>query len=520
MADAARTRDTLQEAFRRLRLNRPLDGAHVDYLLDGGLTPEQESAALAGLLLRSAPGEKEAKAAEALTARRPAVAGIFANDSSSDPWNQAIFCLRGRIPLGLALIDKIVHDIIAGDSADLHAAAFLMTVCVKGMQKDDLRALTQAMASSGETFDYRQEPALKGARLVRRYPTGALSEKTALILPALYSCARSEANVCSPFLVAKSLGHTGGTWDKLSAIPGFKFPAPGSETVDTLMRCGVAMIVTHGGVNPADRKLYQLRSATETIESPPLIVSSIASKHLCLPVHRLLLDVRIGAGAFTATSTDGVELGSTISDILSSAGVATFFSITDTPQPSGSAVGNALEVAEAVAVMGGSSDFWDPRAILEQRLLVIDFFAKTMAAEFSGRSVADWARFAAKAFEDGSLLAGFASMLTAHATPDGVVDNLIKRPFEALAISRDEVEIKAQTSGTLRGIHQFALGGIVNRRLGAGGNDFQGRFDPTAGIVIRKRLGDLVAAGDVLCSVFASGSDYSETEIAGTFEVL
>lgn len=515
MADAIEVRGALQEAFRRIRLGFTLENTDIAVLVDGGLTIEQECAALAGLRIRDQLSDHEAAVSEELATRHPAVASLFSSyppsaDSTANvlgevapSWRQAVNSIRAGEEIGFANLQKIVKDVVESDTTNAYAAALLMAICVKGMSRGDVANLTSLMASSGTQIDYRGEPALKNVRLVRRYPTGGLSEKVALILPALIATAREHVNVASPFLVAKSLGHTGGTWDKLSSIPGFRFPSPGSETVDALLACGVAMVVTHGNINPADRKLYQLRSATETIESIPLIVASIASKHLSLPVHQLLLDVRVGEGAFLKSESDGIAAAEAIKNQLKHAGIDTTFSILGSFQPNGSAVGNAVEVAEAVAVMNGARPaIWDERALLEQRLIVVEFFSKLMSAEFPERTVGEWARYAFQKFSDHSVLRSFERMLDVHGVAASVVQGLVRDPFATLNIG-DACHVRAREGGVLRRLHQFKLGDIVNRILGGGGNEFEGTFEATSGLILAQRLWDPVVKDGIVCSVFS-----------------
>ena len=281
------------------------------------------------------------------------------------------------------------------------------------------------------------------------------------------------------------------------------------------------MTVTQGTANPADRKLYQLRSATGAIESIPLIVASIASKQLTFPVHRLLLDVRVGSGAFLKTQSEGTRVGQEVSTLVRGAGIGCFYTLTQTTQPSGAAIGNALEVQEAIAVMGGPARGWEPRALAEQRLLAVDFFAKLMAAEFASRSAAEWSDFAFEGFQSGAVLGSFAELLKTHGVSGSTVTNLLRDPTTTLAIPSDPLTVQSAIAGTLRSLDQPKLGEIVNRILGAGGNEFEGRFDPRGGMVLCARVGDLVQVGLPLCRVFSSREvpPATLTDIAACFVI-
>lgn len=509
----------LGDIFRRLRLGIHLTVAQARILTSHSLSISQQCSALAGLALRNGLTEPEMVAAQYLAEQHPSVAICLlrpdlghAQAADISPvelrgWDIALLHLLTNRPLGSFVITNLINDLVINTSSQGFAAAFLMTVCIKGMHHEDVITLTESMANSGEIFDYRNAVALRGARLVRRYPTGALSEKTALILPALIATARKVVNVCSPFLVARSLGYTGGTWDKLKAIPGFRFPTPGQETISVLTQCGVAMTVTQGNANPADRILYAMRSATGTIESHPLIVASIASKHICFPVHRLLMDVRYGEGAFLEDEAEAAAIGKALCSVLSERGVPTLFELTPTNQPTGSAIGNAVEVAEAIAVLHPQQKGnWDRRAIVEQRRLVIHFFAILMAAEFEEKSYEEWKTFAVSQFSDGEVLSAFANILRAHGVSEKDIAELLLDPMQKLLSGTTVVEICAAKNGKLAQIEQRKLGEIVNCLLGAGGNDFGGEFNSTSGLILRCRIGDDIKEGEPVCTLHTSSN--------------
>jgi pyrimidine-nucleoside phosphorylase len=514
MADA--TEPLLAGVFRKLRLKEPLSDSDLRLFYQSERTVEQESVVLAGLDLRAELASSELEMFRHLYLKHPKVAAFLEGEAAKhlDPkaaippedayWSELFTSVRFDRPIKREPLKTMLSEILFDHRKDSLTAAWLMTICGVGMSLENTVVLTDVMTESGPRFDYRTAPDLVASRLVRRYPTGALSEKTALILPALIATARREVAVCSPFLVARSLGHTGGTWDKLSSIPGFDFPEPGQESINSLLSCGVAMTVTKGAANPADRKLYQLRSATGTIESTPLIVSSIASKQQTFPVHRLLLDIRIGDGAFLKDEDSGIETGQQIAAIVGRKGIHCNYTLTENVQPNGTAIGNALEVAEAIAVMGGRSDGWDERALEEQKLLVVDFFSKLMAAEFPSKPASAWARFAFERFRSGAVLNSFAEILKSHKVDDSTIKRLLHEPWETLRIAPETATVESKSAGTLRRIDQYKIGEFVNRVLGGGGNLFEGEFDGSAGIVLTARIGDIVRPNDTLCRVYTS----------------
>jgi len=398
------------------------------------------------------------------------------------------------------LVTGIVHDTIPVPLQ----ALWLTKVFEDGLHPDDVDELTLLMRDSGAIYDYRGHPELDRRRILRRYPTGALSEKTALILPSLLSAFR-EHPIASPFLVARSLGYTGGTWDKLRAIPGFTFLAHGNEAIDAMRRCGVSMTVTHDDVDPADRKLYQLRSMTGTVESPELIIASIGSKQLAIPADFLLLDVRFGAGAFLETEQMARDVAGRIVTLLMRHGIPTETMFTDTPQPNGMSVGNALEVLEAIAVMGGPSGIaWDRRALKEQRELVIAFFERLMQHEVGESAIGSWARLARQKFASGDVFRAFLDVLRVHRVPGSVAESIALNPDEILVPRGPASAVRAIASGVVCAIDQHRLGYAVNVGLGGGGNDYGGEFNALAGLQLTKRLGDCVTNGEPLCWIYGA----------------
>jgi pyrimidine-nucleoside phosphorylase len=410
---------------------------------------------------------------------------------------------RGNI--GAGLIKQLISKFVAGRLKAEVMAAWLMIVLKEGLGADDTLHLTRAMKASGRDYNYKEDDDLASFTFIRRYPTGGVSEKAALILPSLIAAASAEFKVVSPFLVARSLSHTGGTWDKLSSVKGFVFPEPGDQTAKTLASCGVAMTVTSGDFNPADRLLYQLRSATGTVDSHELMLSSIASKQMAVFADYLLMDVRFGQGAFLKSIDEAHKFSRGLEGLICQAGIKTFSQLTDTPLPGGAAIGNALEVAEAVAILGGQQNtYWDERWLLEQKSLAIEFFCKLMSRVHPSLPSRHWARIAQKWLSDGTALAAFKRILVAHAVPPELADNLATSPFTALNIPNKPIPVTSSNEGLLTAIDQIGLGNYVNFVLNGGGNQYSNELDPTSGLILTKRLGDPVQMGDALCLLFTN----------------
>jgi thymidine phosphorylase len=358
------------------------------------------------------------------------------------------------------------------------------------------------MRDSGKIFDYRS--GLRPRKLVRRYPTGAVSEKAALILPALIAAAAEEVPLASNFLVARSLGFTGGTWDKLSSIDGFTFPRPGAAAEEILRRESVVMCVTSHDVAPCDRIFYQIRSLTGTIESHDLIVASIASKQGALPADSVLLDVRFGDGAFFETEHAAQLAAADITCLLGSWGIRCDSTFTDTSMPGGAAIGNALEVAEAIAIMTGSDDdFWIRPLLDAQWKLVRGFFSNLLRMEFPRCPFDEYESWADEIRRSGKLTRAFIRLLTAHGVEVAHAEELCLRSAPRAVGGRSHSVTSAHV-GVVSRIDQKRLGYLVNFGLGGGGNEFGGIRDLRAGCVLRVFLGMTVNKGQTLCELFGN----------------
>lgn len=370
---------------------------------------------------------------------------------------------------------------------------WLGAVLLDGLSDIDGEALIAAMVKSGSTYDYRKN--FPNDFLLRRYPTGALSEKVALIMPIIICALRHalELPVISPFIVARALGHTGGTWDKLLNIPGIELPQPGEPTLRLLATTGVSYTVTEADFNPADNRLYSLRSETDTIESPSLIVSSISSKMLACPVHTMQLDVRYGPGSFFPERADADAIGRRISRACSQDGMRCYHTLTDAVFPTGSSIGAALEVAEAIEALGGRvTGLFDQRGIDLQRRIVAEFVARIIQElPYScNRNIQTWIM---NGFRDGIFLPFFLQVFNAHGVRKHHAESLWNDPTRALSHFS-----KRQLASTKKGIFttfdQLRIGRITNSAHGE------------ICINLKVRPGDRVEKGSVICEVFTKPS--------------
>lgn len=379
------------------------------------------------------------------------------------------------------------RHVALGSLDDFTLGAWLMSVTLSGLDEDTTRALTKAMASSGDRHDYRPEV---NGRLLRRYPTGALSEKIALIMPVvlLYLREVHNLNLNSPFLIARALGHTGGTRDKLSAINGFRLPEAGSETIAMLREIGVCYVATSGLFNPADDRLYSLRSITNTIESAPLIVASIASKMLACPVDLMQLDTRWGEGAFFGSREAARQTAHNICRAISVDGQQAFATITEAHHPDGSTLGAIAEVAEAITCLRSLNSLFDYRGISYQQRLVADFTARLVGELFS-KSISDVYTDVLRAFADGSFQAPFLKLMTAHGVSEAYARALWDDPALELRKLR-MTRIVSPRDGRLQRLNQVALGEFLREHF----RDWS--------LVLHGRPGDFLRAGDPLFDLY------------------
>ena len=270
------------------------------------------------------------------------------NPTSASQTPRAIDVIRKKRDgeeLSRSEIDYLVDSYTRGEIPDYQVSAWLMAVVLRGMTRAETAALTDAMLHSGEVLDLTS----LAARKVDKHSTGGVGDKTSLVLAPLAAA----AGVAVPMISGRGLGHTGGTLDKLEAIPGFNVNLPVGEFRRVLEICGCAMIGQTAEIAPADRKLYALRDVTGTVESPYLICASIMSKKLAEGIDTLVLDVKTGSGAFMKSEKDAAFLAELMVETGERMGKQMVALITDMDQPLGCMIGNALEVAEVVEVLRG-----------------------------------------------------------------------------------------------------------------------------------------------------------------------
>lgn len=427
----------------------------------------------------------------------------------SSKWWPVLHALIARRAPALSDLSIALADLEKESPADTVLSGVFLALSTLGYYPaEGIPVLTQAFIDSGKIFDYRPVFEQSRFKLVRRYPTGGVSEKCALILPAMVECFGAEFGIKSPFSVGRALGFTGGTWDKLSAIDGFTFPEPGDPAIEILRKGHCAITVTLGEAAPADRVMYLRRSQTNTIECDALIVSSIASKHAAVPVHHMILDSRVGSAAFIPDVAAAERIGTLIGDALRPRGIELLVSVLDNVQPDGAAIGDYLEILEATEIMCGThSGRFDMRGKRAQLAICSDFFVKMVQMARPAIDSSAVIRAIDNAIASGSLWQAQRRFLRNHGVTEGTLDALEADPWHPMA-QVSQVQVRSRRSGRLAAIDQRAAGMLVN-----GGFAKERQDRRSAGIVLSKRLYDPVREGDLLCTVYGA-ANLDTTELA------
>jgi pyrimidine-nucleoside phosphorylase/thymidine phosphorylase len=377
-------------------------------------------------------------------------------------------------------IESLVNAYTRGDIPDYQASAWLMAVVLRGMTRAETAALTDAMLRSGEVLDLSSLP----AKRVDKHSTGGVGDKTSLVLAPLAAA----AGVAVPMISGRGLGHTGGTLDKLEAIPGFNVNLPVAEFRRVLETCGCAMIGQTAEIAPADRKLYALRDVTGTVESPYLICASIMSKKLAEGIDALVLDVKTGSGAFMKNEKDAAFLAELMVETGDRMGKQVVALITDMDQPLGCKIGNALEVVEVVEILHaeGPEDLRQLCLELAGWMLYLGNVSATVA---EGKKQSEKLIASGKAFER------FRQMVELQGGDPRAIDHPARLPR-----AQHTMTLSSPKGGYLTAV-QCEHVGTACVILGGGRERKEDSVDPAVGIVLHKKVGDAVAAGEPLATI-------------------
>ena len=402
--------------------------------------------------------------------------------------------------LSRAEIEFFARGVVSGEMADYQASALLMAIYWRGMTEGEQAALTQAMLHSGAVLDFSEIDKPKADK----HSTGGVGDKTSLLIaPLVAAC-----DVCVPMISGRGLGHTGGTLDKLEAIPGYRVRLSLDEFRQVLRRVGFAMMGQTVELAPADRKLYALRDATATIEAIPLIVASIMSKKLAAGLDALALDVKTGTGAFMHEEARAHALARALVATGNGAGVRTEALLTDMNQPLGRAVGHALEVQECIELLRGEGE--------ERALPVLD-----LSVELSARMVALTDRSASvdrdamleaararvrQALESGAALECFRENVAAQGGDVRVCDE----PARLFVSGLRAVKVESPRAGFVTQTDAAEIGFAV-ASIGGGRVRVEDEIDPAIGFIAEARIGDEVREGDALGVLYCRDEGQAQT---------
>lgn len=382
-------------------------------------------------------------------------------------------------------IEYFINGYTKGDIPDYQSSALLMAIYFNSMNDAETAALTMSMAASGDTIDLSP---IKGVK-VDKHSSGGVGDKTTLIItPIVAACGVPVAKMSG-----RALGHTGGTIDKLEAIPGYKTELSIEKFIDIVSRVGCSVVGQTGQLAPADKLLYALRDVTATVESIPLIAASIMSKKLAAGCDCILLDVKVGSGAFMSTLEQASELAKRMVAIGEHAGKRTVALITDMDSPLGNAVGTSLEVKESVEVLQGkgAADLTELCVALSANMLVLGGKGNLEQCEVLVRN----------ALESGAAFAKLIEMVEAHQGDISVLKDTSK--LENASIIHP---IYSKGEGFIGSIHTSSIGEAAGI-LGAGRATKAETIDHCAGVILSAKTGDYVKVGDLLCTLHTNKAE-------------
>jgi len=377
-------------------------------------------------------------------------------------------------------IAYIIQGFTKDTVPDYQMSSFLMSVFFKGMSPKEVFELTDSMLRSGETVDLKEIDGFK----VDKHSTGGVGDKISIILaPLVASC-----GLTVPMISGRGLGHSGGTLDKLESIPGFKVQIPIEEFKSTLKNIGLSLIGQTKTLVPADKKIYALRDVTATVESIPLITASILSKKLAEGIDGLVMDVKVGSGAFMKTLDDARKLASSIKNVMQIFEKSIVCLLTDMDQPLGNEIGNSLEIKESIDVLKGGG----PQDVIE---LTLELSSHMLRLGGIGKDLSEAKDISSKNLKNGKALEKFKELIEYQGGDPKVIDNP-----EIMGNSKFIKDIKLGKNGYISNIESESLG-LSLVRLGAGRTKTSDPVDHTVGITLNKKVGDQLGKNDYIATV-------------------
>jgi pyrimidine-nucleoside phosphorylase len=408
---------------------------------------------------------------------------------------------RDRKRLSKEEIEHFVSGYTEGTIPDYQASALLMAIFLNGMDDEETVNLTRSMMRSGEVVDLSSIPGVK----VDKHSTGGVGDKVSLILaPLVAAC-----GLTVPMISGRGLGHTGGTLDKLESIPGFRIDLSLKRFVRNLSDVGLCMIGQTKEIAPADRKLYALRDVTGTVNSIPLISASIMSKKLAEGTDALIFDVKAGNGAFMREQEEAVVLAKNLVEIAKRFKKRAVALITDMSQPLGEAVGNSIEVIEAIQALKGKwpEDLREVTLALGAHMLVLGRKAKSLKQAVKKLE---------ESLQSGKALDKFKQMVKRQGGNPKVVDD-----YRLLPWAKYKLTVESEQTGYVKSIDTLKIG-LSAVKLGAGRERLDSEIDPGVGFLIKKKVGDLVKKGENLAVVFCNHlreGKRAKLEIKGAYQI-
>ena len=388
-------------------------------------------------------------------------------------------------------IEFFINGYTKGDIPDYQVSALLMAIYLKGMTKQETATMTMTMLHSGDQLDLSDIHGVK----VDKHSTGGVGDKTSIPLAPLVA----SVGIPVPMISGRGLGHTGGTLDKLEAIPGLKVEISEASFKQQLRDVGCAIVGATGNIAPADKKIYALRDVTDTVDSIPLIAGSIMSKKIASGTDALVLDVKTGSGAFMKTEADSVALAKELVGIGKSVGMNAMAVISDMNQPLGNAIGNALEIEESIALLKGNG----PADLLD---LVLTIGSQMVVMANKATDLDAARKMLQQHIDDGSALTKFKEMIIAQGGDGRVIENPAMMPQATY-----QMPILAARDGVITKMKADEMG-IAAMMLGGGRQKKDDQLDYAVGLTLSKKVGDEVHQGDTILTIHSNREDVSDVQ--------
>lgn len=384
-----------------------------------------------------------------------------------------------------------VDGVVDGSIPDYQISALLMAIYFRGMTSAEQTSLTMKMMHSGERLDLSRIPGIK----VDKHSTGGVGDKVSLPLAAMVAA----TGIPVPMISGRGLGHTGGTLDKLEAIPGFRVELSEQEFIDQVAKEKLAIVGATGEVAPADKKIYGLRDVTDTVDSIPLIASSIMSKKIASGTDALVIDVKTGAGAFMKTLDQSRALARALVDIGQQAGLQCMAVISDMNQPLGNKIGNALEIEESIDVLKGKGP-----ADLTELVLTLGSYMVVMGGK--AKTPTEARQLLEQTIADGTAYDRFKAMVVTQGGDPRVMDD-----YQVMPQAKYQIPYPAKRDGVVTKLAADEIG-TASMLLGGGRQKADDELDYSVGIELHHKLGDTVKAGEPLLTIYSNRQKIEDVE--------